>query len=99
MTTHYLYRTFEYCDPAQNGASIELRLTFEFHPGYAAQIYGDPSQCHPAESGTRDLIRAEREIAGKWVPVSADEWLHTWCVEAFEAAEDDDLVRAMGEEV
>lgn len=92
MTPNYLYRTFEYFDPALNAASIELRLTFEFHDSR-------PAWGRSANSFARDLIRAEREADGKWLPVSADEWLHTWCIEAFEAAEDDDLVRAMGEGV
>lgn len=98
MTHAYLYRTFEYIDHAGSMLDVELRITFNYSPGRPAKIYGDPSNCYPAEPAEREYIRAERETAaGKWVPIADTEWLNEWCVAALEAADEDDLVRALPE--
>lgn len=98
MTHAYLYRTFEYVDHASNGANIEVRITFNYSPGRPAKIYGDPSNCYPAEPAEREYVSAEREsVAGKWVQLVDGEWLDEWCVAVLEAADEDDLVRALPE--
>lgn len=101
MTSACLYRALEYIDHARNDTNIELRITFNYRPGHPAQTYGDPENCYPAEGPEREYLSAEREVdasevdAGRWVPIADTEWLGEWCIAAFDAADDDDLIRAL----
>lgn len=98
MTSAYLNRTFEYIDPAHNDTNIEIRITFNYRAGHPAQTYGDPENCYPAGGPEREYISAERETTpGQWVPIADAEWLNEWCVAAFDAADDDDLIQALPE--
>ena len=95
MTRAYLYRTFEFVDPARNDANIEVRITFNYSPGRTAR-HPTKDDLWTLEPSEREYIRAERETTpNKWVPIIDREWLHGWCIAALEAADEDDLVRAL----
>lgn len=97
MTSAYLYQKFEYIDHTRNDANIEVRITFNWYPGQPERIHYNEHD-HPATSAQREYVTAEREVAdGGWVPIADTEWLNEWCIAAFEAADDDELVRALPE--
>lgn len=103
MTPNYLYRTFEFVGPDDGDATIEIRITFGYRPGTRRSHPGGHWNSHigtwdPPSDDEREFIRAERETdPNKWVLIADSEWLHTWCVAAFEAADADDLVLALPE--
>lgn len=83
------YRTFEYVDHDQNMENLVLRITFSFSPGCAAQVYGDPSKCYPAEPASWEFESADRQLkGGKWVAIPATDWLYEWCQTALDAADE-----------
>jgi hypothetical protein len=101
MSRHdgYLYRTFEYVTDAASGdgACVETRISFSYREGCPARIRYDEND-HPAESGEWEFQSAEREThPGKWVPLLAGEWLENWCRTELDAADEDDIVRALPE--
>lgn len=85
-------RTFEYVDCDGDMAHIELQIAFHFYPGCEAQIYGDPSNCYPAEPASWEVIGAKRQMkGGEWVAIGDKDWLFEWCRSALDEAEHCDI--------